>query len=235
MTLRNAIIPALALPFIVIAMISGVSATDDNPEVIYDDHVVYNLNNLADKGTYTVKSNGNAYEFNTTQSAAGWYYSTITSTVGGESSTVEFSFYLNDDGTYTLVADDKGINNRFASALNDAGTRSHLQDPPKLISKDASDQGTTATDLYDRETQWCGFWTDEWIVESDTSDYIGKVFVEWEGESAFNYYCLFPYNIYSVSINYEGQIRNTVSGSDNFDEGTSPYILSGWWQYSSAS
>ena len=65
--------------------------------------------------------------------------------------------------------------------------------------------------------------------------YVGKVFVEWEGESAFNYYCLFPYDIYSVSINYEGQERTTMSGSDNFYEGTAPYILSGWWQYSSAS
>ncbi len=222
MTLRNAII-------------SVVSATDDNPKVIYDDHIVYNLNNLADKGTYTVKGNGGTYAFNTIQSTSGWYHSTITSTVDGESSMAELNFYLNGDGTYTLVSDGKGINNRFASTLNEAGTMSHLQDPPNFISKYASDQGTTATDLYDRETQWCGLWTDEWIVESDTSDYIGKVFVEWEGESAFNYYCLFPYDIHSVSINYEGQQRETVSGSDNFDIGTSPYILSGWWQYSSAS
>ena len=77
---------------------------------------------------------------------------------------------------------------------------------------------------------------------STTTDDIYSVSINYEGQErttmsgSDNFYeGLFPYDIYSVSINYEGQERTTMSGSDNFYEGTAPYILSGWWQYSSAS
>ena len=67
------------------------------------------------------------------------------------------------------------------------------------------------------------------------TNHIGKVRAEWKGESSFRYYCLFPYELFSVTINYEGDIRNIVSGWDNFDIGTAPYILTGSWTYSSVS
>ena len=47
-------------------------------------------------------------------------------------------------------------------------------------------------------------------------------------------YCLFPYDLSSTEINYEGDKRSTNSGYDNFDVGTAPYIVSGTGEYSSA-
>ena len=68
------------------------------------------------------------------------------------------------------------------------------------------------------------------------SNYIGKVLIEWDGEPWFRHYCLFPYDLDSVTISYEDQtVLNMASGDDHLDVGSPTYNLSCNWRYNSAS
>lgn len=201
---------------------------------IQDSHVVYNLNNLANKGSYTVFGQDAVYEFDTQHKDDGWYYSSIITKRDGASHTVSFQFMLNDDGGYTLVSDEFGMNGIFVSDQYAIG-RVNVPNSPDFLVKDLHASDSNPYELRRSEEQQCGFWKDSWSVSSSTSDYMGMVRVKWDGESSFRHYCLFPYDLFSVTINYEGDVRNNVSGWDNFDLGTAPYVLTGSWKYTSVS
>ena len=50
----------------------------------------------------------------------------------------------------------------------------------------------------------------------------------WDGEPWVRHYCLFPYDLASVTIDYEGHtIHNIASGDDHLDVGSPTYNLSG--------
>ena len=204
------------------------------PQTINDDRLLSHLYGLTQNGTFISDGDGVTHEFATTRDNNGWYSTTITTTVGVESEEVSFRFmHDSTENVYLLQADDPAIDVRIA--IPTANT--YWQNPPDTIPKNVHDSDSSDPyNLYDQETQWCVVWTDSWTVESDVSNYFGKVLIEWDGEDYFLYYCLFPYNLSETTISYEGQtIENIASGSDHLNVGSPTYNLSGNWIYTSAS
>ena len=227
---QHVILSVMTLAVIIPAI--GLAVANDYPKVIADSRIVYQLDKLAEDGTRTITSDyGVTHAFVTVDSGDGWYDTTITTTSStkSESVTFKFKYDINKD-EYLLVAEDLGINTKVVMPKI-------ALDSPDVVSKTVSDSNSNDPyNLFGQSTQWCALWTDTWTVESSQSNYIGKVHVEWDGEPWFNYYCLFPYDLDSVTISYEGEsIYNIVSGDDNFDVGSPTYNLSGLWRYNSAS
>ena len=222
---RNCPLLLLALILIAVPMAAGAV-----PDTIYDDSVVYNLNKLAHKGSYSVADGDTVYNFNTTFGDDGWYTSTISS---GYHHTVTFRFQPNLDDTYSIIAGDF-INARVGSTKYSVGTDPSLQDPPEFKTRKVGDTDIDPYDLHDNITENCPWWSQEWSVESSQSNYLGKVRVDWKGESSFRDMCLFPYDILSTDVSYEDQTRTSTSGNENFNIGSPPYMVTVTWTYSSA-
>lgn len=227
----RSLIMTLLLPLALIPVIAATTGAQE-ADVIYDDHIMYNLNNLIQKGNYSTENNGIRYVFNTTLSEDGWYTSNITTINHTESDTTSLKFRPNTDGTYSLISTDANIDTRVSSTGFTGASR--ISDPPEEITKSVSDTGNDPYALKDSTTQNCLLWNNEWSVESSRSKYIDKVHIKWKGEDSFRYWCLFPYDIKSTTINYEGQERTNTSAEENFNLGSPPYLVAVKWTYSSA-
>ena len=228
-------LPVLALAVLIPAtgLAGADKGTDKGTQDINDNRLLSHLYGLSQNGTFTSNGDGVTHEFVTTLGEDGWYSTTITTTTDVKSEAVSFRFmHDTTENAYLLQADNPAIDVKIPIP----NTKSHWQAPPPSIPKMVSDaDSSNPTNLYDQETQWCIAWTDSWTVESSVSNYIGKVLIEWDGEPYLMYYCLFPYNMSSVTINYEGQtILNIVSGNDHLNVGSPTFNLSGAWIYSSA-
>lgn len=142
------------LPLVLIPI--AAAATGEQADVIYDDHIVYNLNNLMQNGNYSTESNGIRYVFNTTLSEDGWYTSSITTINDTESDTVGLKFRPNTDGTYSLVSTDANIDAKVSST-GFAGA-SRIRAAPETVTKGVSDSGDDPYSLKDSTTQDCLLW-----------------------------------------------------------------------------
>ena len=235
---KHPINKAYFLLLLILVPITATAVAESTLDVIYDDHVIYNLKNLIQKGNYSIVSGDVTYMFNTILDEEGWYTSNITSinsTDSSDSDTVRLKFKPNTDGTYSVVSTDVNIDTKVSSTGSVTGASSRLPDAPDTITKSVSDSGNDPKELKDSTTQNCPWWSDEWTVESSNSKYVGKVHIEWNGKDSFRYWCLFPYDIQSTKINYEGQERTNTSGKENFNIGSPPYLVQVDWKYSSAS
>ena len=222
----------LALAVLMITTVGMADAGKGETETLHDNRLLSHLHDLSQNGNFVTEEDGKTYTFETIVDSDGWHYTTITTTEGTNSESVSFKFMYDAlENTYLLQAEEPDLDVKIPVPE----TTVRWQDPPSTINKIVSDSSSTSpTNLYDRETQWCIAWTDSWEVESNVSNYVGKVLIEWDGETSFNYYCLFPYSLSGVTISYEGQnIYNIASGDDHLNEGSPTYNLSGNWRYNS--
>jgi len=218
---------------ITMAYPTNTTIADTTNTIIFDNHVMSYLHTLSKGGSYYSQTDYVTHHFDTVFQNDGWYHSTIKSIPKeGEPISVSFKFRANSDDTYTLLAPEVGVSGTFAEHPITPDIKLPL---PALISIQSSDIDTYSPyDLSANETQNCLFWTSTWSAQSSTSDYPDYVTITWDGEQTFMYYCIFPYNISKVSIEFQGKNRATVSGWDNMAKGLPPYTLSGNWQYSRA-
>ena len=151
--------------------------------------------------------------------ADGRYYVNTTIT-DGLTDNVSFRFIINDDGSYTVISDSHNLAAPYSRGgmqgietvrMNDA-------DPPVL------------SDDHSRCFGWY-----QWSVDVDRCNYLGEVKVSWDGERFMHTYCLFPYNLSTVEVIYEGRHGHDVAtGSGHFDEGSPTYDVSAVYLYTSA-
>ena len=228
---RYIIIKSCFLLPLVLIPITATASEEQKPDILYDDHVMYNLNNLVQKGNHSRGDGDITHIFNTTLSEDGWYTSNITTIDSKESVSMSLKFKPHTDGTYSLVSTDANIDTRVASAAFTGA--SGIQDAPDLMVKNVMDRDDDPYALKDSIAQNCPWWSGKWSVESFPSKYIGKVHIKWNGKESFRYLCLFPYDLLYTKINYEGQERTNNSADENFDLGSPPYIVDVKWTYSS--
>ena len=238
-TLMSLTNKAYFLLLLILVPATATVVAESTSDVIYDDHVIYNLKNLIQKGNYSIASGDTMYMFNTILDENGWYTSNITSTNSTDptdSDTVRLTFKPHANGTYSVISTDVNIDAQVSStgSVTGASNSSPNVDIPDTITKRVSDSGNDPYNLKDSTTQNCPWWKDKWSMESSTSKYVGKVHIEWNGKDSFRYWCLFPYDIQSTKINYEGQERTNTSGKENFNIGSPPYLVQVDWTYSSA-
>lgn len=142
---------------------------------------------------------------------------------------VSFRFIINDDGSYTVRSDSSNFDTTFAPLPSGS-----LQDAPETEPVRMSDSHPSDPLALSDDHSKC-FGGYQWSVDVDRSKYLGKVKVSWDGENFMRTYCLFPYNLSTVTVIYEGQRgHDAATGSDHFDEGSPTYNVSAVYIYTSA-
>ena len=176
--IKYMMLPVLALAVLIPA--AGLAGADKGTQDITDNRLLSHLYGLTQNGTFTSDGDGITHEFVTTLGEDGWYSTTITTTTDTESEAVSFRFmHDTTENAYLLQADDPAIDVKISIP----STKSYWQDPPPIPKMLSDSDSSNPTNLYDQETHWCVAWTDSWTVESSVSSYIGKVLIEWDGET----------------------------------------------------